>query len=406
LKKTLLTAAIAAATLPAFAASTGASDKVKFNGFYNVGISQLSEKDVTYYNEVENEPNVLSNSSVGLRVTVTPDDQSKFVGQMLFEGKSRGYDDFEPQVDWLYYDRKFADNAAFQVGRVRLPFLMDSKNYHVGFSSVAIAPAANVYSVLELTHLDGASVSYSPSIGEFYFNIEAFAGNGELLLDYGQTTLDKAYGVALELNHGDVLYRLSHLEGTQAWSADIPLDIFATKDSLIFNHEDDMAYTSAAVKYDNGEIYAAVEVMQGDAKNDALTDDEVFDITLGYRFDGFMPYVSYSKRETTNTDEMPDSINAQYSAADAAYTFEFIVPGLPFPVQVPSTVGAIAAAEDSNEQVTLVVGSQFELSAASAVKIQVSKLSDFGDTNGSFKENDVLDFDDALLYEVSFQGVF
>ena len=389
-------------------------DSIEFNGFYSVGISKMNREGYTYETGQENDTDTLPNTLVGLQMTANLYDGGSFVTQMIAKGYREGQDAFEPEVEWLYWKHDLGAGFTATAGRIRFPLFMESGNYDVGYSYPWVTPPTDVYGVLELTNIDGAALNYTTNVGDWGMGAQVIWGNADLNLPQGDAALKDVYGLVLTTETDDLSFRLAYMNGQQTWDSTLDLGFFSGP--VLLQFEDDLEYLVESVKYDNGTIYFSAEAIQVSADQGVLPEDNSWNTTLGWRFGAFMPYIGYSQTSTDNGDELAANINAQMTAN--GLNPDHIVAAIPGTPPIPvatTTSGDIAQAVFNEEQTTVTLGLRWDFAPKTAIKFQVQSLNGFDGTIGNFTDSaagdarpdqDILDFDDALIYDIAIQGVF
>ncbi len=407
------------------------ANPIQFNGFYSVGLSQIDGDDtkgVQYETGQTDELEIYPNTLVGLQLNAKLYDGGQFVTQLVSLGYEDGKDRFEPQVDWLYYEHSTAYGLSAQLGRIRFPLLMESGNYHAGYSYPWVSAPTGLYNALPLTNLDGGSLAYKASAGDWYFDTQVFGGKGEISWSEGDANLKNVIGLAFTTGNDELTLRLAAMQADQAWDATNSLQtagfgnaVAATGDTttLRYNFGDEMTYYTASVKYDNGGIYVSAEALAVEADEGYLPEDNSYNVTLGYHFGEFMPFIGYSYTEVKNGDELADNI-------DSLYADPVVIPGqtIPLPppappVQVPSVnIGDFATRVLNEQERGITLGLRWDFMPKTALKVQVQYLDDFNGTIGNFSNGTagvtasdpnaegVLPFEDVYIWDIAIQGVF
>lgn len=120
-------------------------------------------------------------------------------------------------------------------------------------------------------------------------------------------------------------------------------------------------------------------------------------VTLAKRLGAITPYITYAMAETQDDNERPLS---------AAQAFALMsTPGSPY-YQNPSI---LAASDLTNvERKAISVGVRWDTLTNVAIKFDVTRASDFGDTGGGLSGNQapMVIYDDSTIYTVKLDAAF
>ena len=314
------------------------SEKVlEFNGFMSIGLSQVSEDGATYETGQTGDLSILPNTLLGLQLNARLYDGGELVTQVVFEGHDEGQaDNFEPQVEWLYLNQDLGAGFNTHVGRIRFPLFQESENYHVGFTYPWITPPTSIYGVLRLNSVDGISLNHSLPMEDWILTSKLLVwADANLPLEFGSATMDNIHGLSLNFGSDYISIRLAYMVGEQNWNADFPSTVAPAlfPDGFDLSIGDDLSYTTLAFKYDDGQLYTSAEAVAVKADDSRLAETEAWNVTFGWHFGPVLAYVSYSKTEVVNSDEIATAINATPGADNHTW-------GLPFPASFDPATGA------------------------------------------------------------------
>ncbi|QFI39936.1 hypothetical protein FR932_20005 [Moritella marina ATCC 15381] len=339
-------------------------DRMTINGFFT-GKMVTANNDAGFDNATTT-PNFADGSKLGLQGTFALTDQTQVVAQLV----GRGSDDWTPEMEWAFLSHDFDNGFVARVGRLRLPLYMYSDFLEVGYAQPWATPPADVYTIAPITSFNGVDVTYERDLGDATLALQASYGSDKSSGDDNSVEEDVDFkdisGLSATLSYEDWVFRTTYFQ-TELNS------------KLTFNN-DQGQFIGAGVSYDNGSLIAISEYTISKVEG-AYADTESAYITLGYRVEAFTPYVSYSYLKTTD-----DEKRIANSPQSAALNWQ---------------------------RSTYSVGTRYDISANLALKLDVTYAGNFGDTTGALSSNisetngmDTQEFDDTIVYTISFDAVF
>jgi len=243
---------------------------------------------------------------LGIQPTYEITDNSAFVLQAIYQKDY--HDEYKPSIDWGYYKYSTHDNATFKLGRIRNHFYLNSENLNIGYSTLKIREHIELYGQVPNTGFYGGSVQYSDILGKYFYDFqlsygkESFVAPIHTLNQNIDIDLKNLYISNLAFGTPEYQLRLTYLNA----------DISAKNPTLdgIFSGLRDEGNDALANKYDltnRKSTYAGIGLSVD--KDDFILTSEYgyrsvpgfyvdmssFYVTSGYRFDNFIPYLSYAK---------------------------------------------------------------------------------------------------------------
>ena len=116
------------------------SAEIKFNGFASFVVGQTLEQGDELY-EFEDTLNFKSESRFGLQAHVELSQGLTATAQLI----ARGSDDFGAEFEWAFLSYKPSANNSFYLGRIRIPFYLQSEYLEAGYAYHWLRPPGNVY---------------------------------------------------------------------------------------------------------------------------------------------------------------------------------------------------------------------------------------------------------------------
>lgn len=371
---------------------------VQFHGFMSLGLSQFSETeidDIEYYNGQDSSPSVTPNTWVGLQMNASLYEG----GDLVFQVVSKGTEDFEPETEWLYLKQDLGNGFNAQIGRIRFPAFIDSEVVYIGNTYPTIAPPAEIYSVLPMSHLDGISVNHSMDLGEWALDSKfVLWGESEKGTSGYKLGLKEVHGAVFSFTRDYLTMRIGAFKGYESINIDYAADDVVL-DDINESFGDDLTYTTAAIRFDNAQFYFSTEAINIKSDNDMLDENENWNATVGYYFGKVMAYVGASKTHVTNEDELTAALNEAIPG-----TFNYNHPDYG---SIPLTAGQLFGGWLVRQQSTSVVGIKWDFNPRATFKVQVQKVEDFDDTFGNFSSSSRDGaFDHMYIYDIAVQATF
>ena len=348
------------------------ADRMTINGFFT-GKMVTANNDAGFDNATTT-PNFADGSKLGLQGTFALTEQTQIVAQLV----GRGSDDWTPEMEWAFLSHDFDNGFVGRVGRLRLPLYMYSDFLEVGYAQPWATPPADVYTIAPIASFNGVDVSYQRDLGDTTLVLQASYGN--------DSSTGKDNGLGTDVDFSDIA-GLSATLSYEEWvfrgtyfQTDLNSGQIQDLPSLEKFDNENAQFVGAGISYDNGSLLAISEYTISKVEGE-YADTESAYITLGYRVEAFTPYVNYSYLKTTD-----DAERAAGSPESVAMNWQ---------------------------RSTYSVGTRYDISANLALKLDVTYAGDFGDTTGALDSNvesvmlnNTQEFDDTIVYTISFDAVF
>jgi hypothetical protein len=299
------------AALAAFAGSAQAEEGAKIfsvSGFGTFGLAHSSSKQGDYVGDVFTREGAgyssAWSSNVDTKAAVQVDgkftDKLSAVVQVI--AKPRADNSYSPRIEWANVRYAFTPDLSVRVGRTVLPTFQTSETRLVGFSNSWIRPQIETYRLISLTNADGIDVSYRHSFGAVKNTVQAWTGVTKVDIVLSNNTVSSGLkgqhirGFSDTVEYGSLTARIS------ATNVDYKFVGLAPKLFKVIN---------LAAAYDPGTWFVQGQVSRFDAGN-FLRAERAWDITGGYRWNNFTPYVGYSSNKP-NDDQVRLTLRAQSS---------------------------------------------------------------------------------------------
>ncbi|NRB38045.1 MAG: hypothetical protein HRU20_06195 [Pseudomonadales bacterium] len=389
--------------------SNSDEEMIAFNGFASIGFSQHDGDDITYSGGTTNELSLLPNTWAGLQMNAHLYEGGEFVMQVLAKGMLTGGDShsFELETEWLFFKQDLGAGFDVQVGRIRFPVFQESENYYVGNTYPWVKPLAAVYDVLPLTNVDGVSVNYLHELGDWSLDAKLLLwASSELAFGFGHAKADDIHGLTAKISNDSLSFRLGYTVTKIEYDVDSLTNPFNPSETLdAFSYGDTMAFITAAVKYDDGSWYAAVEAVSVDAENGSLPQQQNGYITLGKYFGKWLPYIGYAKTKVKDVEGISQA-ETEKVTVDNIDVINPHVPVSPF-IDNSVSVGSLLTTIYDQKETGFMAGFKWDFMPKTSLKFQVQQVEKFDDTRGNFGHGTRLSDDESvLIYDVAIQALF
>ena len=354
----LLAVGVLVLTLPvsAFAAS-----KLKVNGFTTAGFSATDTSES--YSFADENGSFSESTIMGIQMRFSPNKTVpiSFVTQFI----ARARTDWDMSADWAYVGWQATDSLAVNIGRIKAPIFMISEAYDVGVTYPWINPPEEIYGFANVpfTSITGISFDYNYDLDESWARAQFYIGRdnikipalgllveGEVTqlagftLSWGTDELEvrfAAVGVKVKMDLLDVLFSTPQ---AQAANADLGNDMIAAIAalslanagfgdpvaaatdlgaiiasaaqfeqvfSLIQNDlEGDAGFFSLSGRYNGDRLLLMAEIGKRPVSGIPFPDTVSGFVTMGYRFGKWMPHLTYSSLDTSDSDLVNQSQTA------------------------------------------------------------------------------------------------
>jgi hypothetical protein len=295
-------------------AATAAAKMFTVSGFGTLGVVNNSSKTGDYVADVfqatgagnSHDYAISVDSKVALQVDARITDQLTAVVQLV--SRTRTNNTYSPGFEWANIKYAITPELSVRVGRTALPVFLNSETRLVGYANPWVRPPIETYSLRSTTNADGVDMAWSRQIAGVNNNLQAW---------YGKTKIDsvgstgaisrgveahKIIGVADTVQYGSLTVRA----GVTA----IDFILHATPTTLVYAKAN--VYNVGAV-YDPGNWFVQGEATKTDF-GAIQRAQQAFYATLGYRWEKFTPYVTYSTVKVDD-DQVKLAVRAQHSTS-------------------------------------------------------------------------------------------
>ncbi|GLT17933.1 hypothetical protein GCM10007938_17110 [Vibrio zhanjiangensis] len=254
----------------------------------------------TSYDKVTDQLRVDRMSLLGLQGSSDLSDGLSATVQIV----GRGINNFDPEFEWAFVKYEFNDKFDVKFGRLRAPFYYYSEYLDVSYAYSWITPPIEMYAS-NVTSYDGIAFYYADSIGSFDYAAYAGMGTRELTLTAGDLAGNYDAITVFDLGYGDFKTKFIY----SVFEISLTSDTLETVQNALagldgaFVVKDMPGYIAGvAAYYDPGSYYLGVEYAELRFDKDiiAVSEDDRFLATVGYRYSDFTLHYSFSSSDKTN----------------------------------------------------------------------------------------------------------
>ncbi|MBV1915691.1 MAG: porin [Pseudomonadales bacterium] len=291
---------IATASLCTFSLSCLAEPELRTNAFITAGLSYV-DSEIPY---AGTDDNLSANdvSKLGVQFTFDPDIEIPvtFTMQLLTKGRNN----WDVEAEWAYLSYQASDNLTLKVGKVLAPYFMISQSINVGITYPWSIPPEEIYGPANIpfTSIAGFDLTYSGYVGDYGYAVTFYNGeNGFTVPASGLTVdvdMDRSTGFVLEVtnDYGMLRYSIHDITFTDNLAtAAAPLPVPDTTDGEVL-------FTTFGAKFEWNNILVMSEYAKRALSNSIFPTTKSWYVTTGYRIGKYLPTITYSEIETSNSD--------------------------------------------------------------------------------------------------------
>ena len=294
-------AALAVVLVWAAATTARADITTSFSGFGTVGGSFTSDKDFAYAHDASeftgatNQFDIGLESRLGLQGKVDFGSGFSVTAQEVF--RLRAGKAFDPGTEWLYVQYSPDPDLQVRMGRVVLPVFLYSDSRQVGFAAPWFRSPNEVYGEFPFNYLDGGQVTWQKSLGQFTIALQGCVGSTSGTFDAPDNltivvNAKDIFNESLSITYGDLLLRVAQTTLTSPNSLQLT-------PTFTLSYQEHGTFFSAGAQYDNGHAIILgewVDSRQNPAPifNEPLTASKSWYAAAGWRFNKFLPLVTYA----------------------------------------------------------------------------------------------------------------
>ena len=172
--RTLACLSLGATSLP-----TQAID-FSLSGYGTVGYA-ISDQSYTYQRYINNEGSLKRDTLFGaqLNAQLNPEWSATLQVQVAPPALLRNNQNWQPTLTWAFLSYRPTDDWLFRVGKLRIPFYLNSENANIGTTYAAARLPVEVYASASTVDFIGASFAKTWQLNENEFILDGYWGNAD-----------------------------------------------------------------------------------------------------------------------------------------------------------------------------------------------------------------------------------
>src|SRR5690606_21735079 len=265
-------------------------EKLKINGYMSVYGTKTTDRAVTMGTGMDNHIGFKSDTVAAIQFDYQVSSNIDAVVQI----QSNGSDNYDLTTPWAFLRYNLSPSTKIRAGKMRAPVYLYADSIDVGYTYPWVRPPIEMYGVTPISY-QRVDVLYTFNVGRWNNTLQVLFGDADDSNNGIDVRSDYMAGAGLTLNNDAWTVRASYTRADNTSLSGTGSPTFGPGA---------IDYYSAAVRYDNGSVFALVEgkhVKTNDELNTTLPTMDGFYATLGYQFTEFMPYVTWAK--TYSVDE-------------------------------------------------------------------------------------------------------
>ena len=303
-KMIVVGAALIGATPGAFAAAP--LEGITFNGFVTAAATYADQQVLPGTNAVSQDGNIentvgfTNDSRFGLQISANVNPRISITGQLLARSKD---ENSAVKADWAFINYRVSEELRIRGGKVKLPTFLTSDYIEVGYAYPWIRPPQEVYFSNPISTINGLDLLARFRIGGSSLLVQPYYGVSrgeegllpqEVIPAFGLPagtimragfTADDLSGLNLSFGNEYFTVRGGYLQ-TQVNAAAFG----------VFQEDVNFASAGATLDWKNVVLYS--EYFEREIKgavNGIFPNQKGYYGTVGYRFGGWLPHVTYGK---------------------------------------------------------------------------------------------------------------
>ena len=322
-------------------------DFLSINGYGTIGGAYQDNKAVLYRDSYHADKGSQGDFSfdnytlLGLQLVATPTDKLSFTLQGIASANNANGKLID--VEWANAKYQLSDTLDIRAGLMRLPTFMFSDILHVAYSYDGIRlpdmygiVSLNRYTGVEFAHrlnFNDLSIFSTLLYGETTSSMKSYS-NGELLKF--DVEGDDIYGVTSKALYNDLTFRVAYIKSRVTLFNDKLDALFTQFDTMGISsistaiqryktENSSLSYLNVGARYDFSNSYLWGEYIQVNSDS-FLPDITSWNISTGYSFETWTPYISYSHTENSSnyqpisTEGVPLLVAGAITGANQAFS--------------------------------------------------------------------------------------
>ena len=371
-----------------------------FGFSYTDNIENIEQKNVPF-SYLESGASIKPLSKLALQASYRFSEKLDFTVQAV----ARGFEDFDPEAEWVYFKYDVLDDFSLRIGRIRRPLFIHSDSYNVAYAYPWSRPPGVTYFEFAGLYqsIDAIDLSYAGWIGDTGVSAEAYFGRGRTDTGFIRDVLttyksDESYGFVLGFEKNDLTVSLGH--HLAKFTVDLPaaqqavdgltqLGFGALAEPLVIsNKQAKFSNLGGVYRFENWQLEAEITHLGSD-------DSILANVSSGYLGaswikDAYTFNYTFGKHQSKSNQDFVLPIAQAAQGVAAANT--------PESAMAAGFLNGIAAGladyQNANENTRLShrLGVRYDARKNTALKAEIERVEDEGAASGTTTLNFSLDF--------------
>ncbi|WP_290569287.1 porin [Idiomarina sp.] len=234
------------------------------------------------------------------------------------EVMTRGADDFDVEMRWVYVGYNLSKNTFASAGSLRLPLMNYSDYLDVGMAYLPTALPRATYNLPD--SYTGGSIAQNFRLNNYNLTIQALGGNldGEVGYQDAELGIDSElmYGGTATLSSRSFMIRASYFDITDATLTAMPSNGTSSL-MTTFSQEQDVSIYSAGFRFDGKQLLVEGEYVELDQSAPVTPEMRSGYMTVGYTFGQVTPFISWERRRDRKGYDVSTSESIRAMAQDS-----------------------------------------------------------------------------------------
>lgn len=296
----------------------GLDDRINWSGFATAAYS-ISDSPDSYVERIDEEGS-WEDTRIGLNFSADISGDLTMAGQILMAGRE---DSFNAHADWLFARYKFSENTSILFGKLKYPNLLFSEFYDAGYIYPWASAPQELYNLeaggsgalYESIH--GASFLFSVMPNDVEYVVQPYFGEA----DMEDGTLKNMFGFMFNANGENFQVKMGyntgefHPGGGHGGGGEEEAGSFHDFDDVT----PDKTTWSIGGTNELGNLVSYYEYATVEYDGFSGLDTDAGYVTLGYRFNKFLPHITFASFEQNNGREQESiTLGLRYELAGQA----------------------------------------------------------------------------------------
>jgi hypothetical protein len=302
-------------------------DRIHLSGFMSAGATRTNT-ETKYVGRFDEDVNY-TDTRLGLNLSVDITDKLGLAGQVLMAGRE---DSWNAHADWVFASYRPTDDILLMGGRIKYPNLLFSEFYDVGKVYPWLRAPEELYGFgtlggnMSYEVFSGVSAAFSGYMGDFEWQLQPYMG----VADMEFAGMKDMYGLAASVGTDEYQVKIGYNTGEYNFGGGGHGGGGADELTELLEHNlkgQDKKVSNIGFIYDANDILVLAEWAKtntgGVGAEGYNFDTKAWYGTVGYRFDKWLPYVTYAEyKQKTGSEQDRLALGLNYDL-DPSATLKF-----------------------------------------------------------------------------------